>query len=88
MTLMLAASPFILNSLMGMFKWMGAQDFSTPGKRMILALLSIVGVISTNALAHSALDMNSLSGLVQILLESFVAFIAAHGSYHFFWKSA
>lgn len=86
--LLLAATPFILNGVMGVAKWLGALDWSTPGKRFGLAVLALVGVFAGNWLNGTPVDPNSISNLVTLALESFGAFVAAHGSYHLFWKKS
>ena len=75
-----AAGPFILNAAMEFTKWL--TDVSTTGgKRFLLALLSLVGVISYSALNGTPLDVNSVSSIGQVLLTTAGAFLAAHGSY-------
>lgn len=83
-----AISPFALNGVMSISKWAVAQNWGTPGKRTILAILALLGVFAGNALNGTPIDAGSVSGLVTLVLESFAAFIAAHGSYTLFWKSA
>lgn len=82
----LAITPFVLNGIMTFFKWLGAQDMSTPGKRLLLALFSIIGVLAGASLTGATPDMQTLSGLLQTALMALVAFLAAHGSYVLFWK--
>lgn len=82
----MASAPFILNIVMGLSNLIGAKVMTTPGKRSLLALFSLIGVVSTNALTGNPIQLDSLSNITQILMESFAAFIAAHGSYHLFWK--
>lgn len=79
----IAITPFVLNGLMSIFKLLtGVQD--TAGKRVLLGVLAIIGVLSGNALAGTPIDVTSLGGLVQSVLLSGVAFVAAHGSYSLF----
>jgi hypothetical protein len=85
-SILLALLPFILNSVMGIAKWAGGLQ-GTAGKRFLLAVLSLVGVVAFSALSGNPIDPNSISSLVQTILEAFVAFLAAHGSYHLFWDS-
>jgi hypothetical protein len=54
---------------------------STAGKRFLLAILALVGVISYSALNGTPLDVNSVSSIAQVLLTTAGAFLAAHGSY-------
>jgi hypothetical protein len=53
----------------------------TGGKRFLLVLVSIAGVISYSALSGTRLNVDSISSLSQIGLDSVLAFFAAHGSY-------
>lgn len=78
--------PFILNSLMEFAKKVGAAEFQTPGKRFVLAILSIVGVIAANALMGTEIDPNQISVWITIAFEAFAAFVSAHGSYTLFFK--
>lgn len=79
----IAITPFLLNGLMVIFKWItSVQD--TSGKRILLGILSIVGVLAGNALSGSPIDVPTLGGLVQTVLLSGVAFLASHGSYNLF----
>jgi hypothetical protein len=84
-SILVALSPFILNAVMGVAKWAGGLQ-GTAGKRFLLAVLSLVGVVSFSALNGTPVDPNSISSLVQTILEAFVAFLAAHGSYHLFFS--
>ncbi len=82
----MVAAPFILNLVMGISKWLGASEMTTPGKRFLLALFAIMGVVISNALLGDAIQLDSITNLTQIALESAAAFIAAHGSYMLFWS--
>lgn len=82
----MALAPFVLNVVMGAMKWAGAQDMTTPGKRTLLAVFAIVGVAAANGLTGTPVQVDSISSLTQIALESFAAFVAAHGTYLLFWK--
>jgi hypothetical protein len=84
-TLFVASSPFVLNAVMSVTKWLTSVQ-TTVGKRFLLALLSIVGAVTFSALMGTPLDSNSISSLLSIAFESLVAFLAAHGSYHLFWS--
>lgn len=75
-----AAGPFILNVVMEFTKWLTSVS-STAGKRFLLAVLSLVGVIAYSALNGTPLDVNSVSSIAQVLLTTAGAFLAAHGSY-------
>ncbi len=82
----MASAPFLLNLVMALSKWsMGFM--TTPGKRFLLALFALMGVIISNALTGNPIQIDSITNLTQILLESFAAFLAAHGSYTLFWNS-
>lgn len=83
----IAFTPFVVNLLMGLFKKITAvQD--TAGKRILLGILSLIGVLSANALAGSPIDQSSLSGLVQDMLLAAVTFLTAHGSHNLFTTKA
>jgi len=85
--LLMAATPFILNVAMSFSKWMmGKNTMTTPGKRFLLALFALAGVVISNDITGGPIQIDSITNLLQILFESFAAFIAAHGSYHLFWK--
>lgn len=86
--LIVALAPFLLNGVMAGVKWFaGNNTFSTVGKRGILALLAIVGAVAYGSLTGSPVDMNSVTSLATTVIEAFVAFLLAHGSYTLFWKS-
>lgn len=84
-SIILALSPFALNAVMGIVKWLSAME-STAGKRFFLALFSLVGVIALNAMNGTPVDPNQVSSLLQTIMETFIAFIAAHGSYTLFFN--
>lgn len=83
----MALAPFALNLIMGLVKWFGAEKMETPGKRFLLAIFAIIGVAAANGLVGTPVQIDSVSSLANIALESLAAFIAAHGSYVLFWKS-
>lgn len=72
--------PFVLNGVMQLAKWTGGLQ-GTAGKRFVLALFAIAGVIATSNLTGMQIDVNSISSLTQTALEALVAFFAAHGTY-------
>lgn len=83
----IAITPFILNGLMFIFKLLvNVQD--TAGKRILLGILSLIGVLAGNALSGSPIDTVTIGGLVQTILLALVAFLAAHGSYNIFGASS
>lgn len=75
-----AVGPFALNAVVEVTKYVTSVS-STGGKRFILALVSLIGVIAYSALNGTPLDVNSLSSIGQVLLTTAGAFLAAHGSY-------
>lgn len=83
--LLLAISPFILNIVMGVVKWLSPLE-TTTSKRAVLALFSLAGVIATSAMTGTPVDPNMISSITQVIVEAFVAFVLAHGSYTLFWK--
>lgn len=84
----MAAAPFVLNGVMSAVKWAAAQDWSTPWKRALLAVLALVGVVAGNLLAGTPVQPDSLTFDLQVIFESLAAFFAAHGSYHLFWSKS
>jgi hypothetical protein len=78
--IILAISPFV-----GVVKWLSPLE-TTGSKRVILALFSLAGVIATSAMTGSPVDPNMVSSIVMVLVEAFVAFLLAHGSYTLFWE--
>jgi hypothetical protein len=84
--IILAISPFVLNIIVGIVKWLSPLE-TTTSKRVILALFSLAGVIATSAMTGTPVDPNMVSSIVHVLVEAFVAFVLAHGSYTLFWKS-
>jgi hypothetical protein len=86
-TILTGLSPFILNIVVGITKWTGGVQ-STGGKRFLLAVFSVIGVVAYDALMGQPVDMNSLTSLLQTAIEALVAFLAAHGSYHLFWQTS
>lgn len=78
--LIAALGPFALNAVMEVTKYITSIS-STGGKRFVLALVSLVGVIAYSALNGTPLDVNSVSSIAQVLLTTAGAFLAAHGSY-------
>jgi hypothetical protein len=83
--ILLALSPFVLNLVMAVVKWLSPME-STSSKRVVLALFSLAGVIAVSATTGSPVDPNVVSSILQTLVETFVAFLLAHGSYTLFWK--
>jgi hypothetical protein len=84
--ILLAPSPFALNMVMSVVKWLSPLE-TTASKRVVLALFSPAGVISTSAMTGAPVDPNPVSNILMTLAEAFVAFVLAHGSYTLFWKA-
>ncbi|MDR6305910.1 hypothetical protein GGQ85_003636 [Nitrobacter vulgaris] len=84
--ILLALSPFALNMVMGVVKWLSPLE-TTASKRVVLALFSLAGVIATSAMTGAPVDPNLVSNILTVLVEAFVAFVLAHGSYTLFWKA-
>jgi hypothetical protein len=84
--ILLAISPFVLNIVLGIVKWLSPLE-TTASKRVVLALLSLAGVIATSAMTSTPVDPNMISSITQVLIEAFVAFVLAHGSSTLFWKT-
>lgn len=80
-----AVSPFVLNVVMSWFKRL-AGNLSTTGKRGFLAILALIGALAYNRLTGTPLQMDSITSLTSIVVEGFVGFLLAHGSYTLFWK--
>lgn len=75
-----ALTPFLINGATELTKYL-TNASTTEGKRFILALVSIVGVISLSALNGLPLDNTTVAGLVETAFGALAAFLAAHGSY-------
>jgi ABC-type dipeptide/oligopeptide/nickel transport system permease component len=71
--LMVALAPFVLNAVLAGAKWVTAFS-KTSGKRCLLALVSIVGVIAGAALNRTGRP-NSISSLLTTAFESLAAFL-------------
>jgi hypothetical protein len=84
--IILAIMPFVLNMIMGAVKWLSPME-STASKRVVLALFSLAGIIAGSAMTGTRVDPNQISNILQVLIETFVAFLLAHGSYTLFWKT-
>lgn len=91
MTVFLALTPFINSLLLSFFKWLTSFNAQTPGGatflRIALALISIVGVMTANALSGQPLDLAHIDGLLQVAAEALVAWITSHGFYDL-WSRA
>lgn len=80
-------SPFVLNALTALTNRItGVQ--STTAKRLILAAVSLIGIVGTSAATGNPIDPSSVSSVLQVVAETFVTFLTAHGSYHLFFKSS
>ena len=75
-----AVGPLVLNAVMQLTKYL-TNVSSTGGKRFLLAIVSIIGVVAYSALNSTPLDVNSVSSLATVALQSVLAFFAAHGTY-------
>ncbi len=78
-------TPFALNAIVGAAKYFNMAT-TTPGKRLVLGILALLGVLAGNALTGTPVQLDSISSDFSIIVESFLAFIAAHGSYNLFWN--
>lgn len=83
--IILAIMPFVLNMIMGVVKWLSPLE-TTVSKRVILALFSLAGIIAGSAMTGTPVDPNQVSAILTVIVETFVAFLLAHGSYTLFWK--
>src|ERR1043166_709201 len=84
--ILLLVSPFALNAVTKLVTWsVGVTD--TPGKRLGLAVLSLLGAVGTAVANGTPLDPGNLNTLLSVIATSFVAFLMAHGSYHLFFKA-
>jgi hypothetical protein len=82
--IVLALSPFVLNAVIGIVKWLSPLE-TTTSKRVVLALFSLAGVIATSAMTGTPVGPNIASSNLQVVIETFIAFVLAHGSYTLFW---
>ena len=85
--LIAALSPFVLNSIMELAKWLSGLK-QTATLRLLLAVFALAGTVAVSALNGTPVNPDSLSSLLQTALTAFVAFVASHGSYTLFFKSS
>ena len=85
-TIMFGLTPFILNGVVSITKWAGNVQ-TTGGKRFLLSVFSLIGVVALSVLNGTPVNVDSVSSLLQTVIEALVAFLAAHGSYHLFWAA-
>ena len=83
--LVIAVSPFVLNALTAVVNLvLGIQ--STTGKRIVLAVLSLIGMIAASAATGNPIDPTNLNSDLVVLAETFYGFLSSHASYHLFFK--
>lgn len=83
--LVIIISPFVLNGLTRVVNAIvGIQ--STTGKRIVLASLSLIGMVAVSATTGAPLDPANVNSDLVLLAETFYGFISAHGSYTLFFK--
>jgi hypothetical protein len=63
LSLLAAVSPFVINLDVEGAKYLTGFS-STAGKRLILAVVSLLGAISFSALSGTPLDINSVSSIL------------------------
>lgn len=69
------------NLLMSLLKALSAKAQSKGFLRAILAVLSLAGVIAANALNGNPVDLDSVTYLLTIIIESFAVGLGSHLSY-------
>jgi len=72
---------FTSNMLMSGIKWLADQSISKGWLRFILAIISIMGAISTTALLGGEIDIDSISSLGTIALEAAGIAFGSHYTY-------
>lgn len=85
--LVIFVSPFALNALTFVVNAvLGIQ--STTGKRIVLALLSLVGMVAASAATGNPIDPANVNSDLLVLADAFYGFLSSHASYHLFFKSS
>lgn len=84
--IVIVLSPFVLNALTAVVNAIVGIE-STTAKRVVLSVLSLVGMIAVSASTGAPIDPANLNADLVLLAEAFYGFISAHGSYHLFFKS-
>ena len=69
------------NILLSVAKWLGQEAMTKVWLRALLALLSIIGVVSTASLSGSAVDYDSISQWVKLIAEIVGIALGSHLSY-------
>lgn len=72
----------VVNGAMVLAKRLGAEDFSSSGKRGLLAFLSLVGVVAMSALTGALPDAQLTENLAATLVTSLATFLMAHANYN------
>lgn len=71
----------VVNGVMALAKRLGAEDFSSYGKRGLLAFLSLIGVVSMSSLTGALPDAQLTENLATTLVTSLATFLMAHANY-------
>ena len=79
--IILAISPFVLNIIVAL----APGDYSFQAHRPVAVFPG--SVIATSAMTGASVDPYMGSNILMVLVEAFVAFVLAHGSYTLFWKA-
>lgn len=69
------------NLFMSAAKWLGNEALSKGWLRVLLAIFSIVGVVSSSALSGSMIDYDSISAWIRLILSIVTVGVGSHLSY-------
>lgn len=75
------------NIVMSAVKWLAGWSVTRTWLRVVLALLSILGVISASALNGTPVNFDSISQWVQLIAEVAGVAMASHFSYRIIKKA-
>jgi hypothetical protein len=85
--IIIIVSPFVLNGLTSLVVRLTSIQ-STSLKRVVLAVLSLVGIVALSASTGSPVDPANVNADLTIIGETFVSFLMSHGSYDMLVKPA
>lgn len=69
------------NIVMSGIKWLAVESLSNNFLRVILAVLSLIGIVATAAYSGTPVDFNQISDDIRLLIETIVLAVASHFSY-------
>lgn len=72
---------FSANLIMSLVKALAQGSLGNTGLRILLIIISIVGILTVSAITGDPVNMDSISSLSQMLLEAIIVTVGAHFSY-------